>query len=75
MPSQSRNPFKVGDLVRYMPSSPGADPLLMTDLSALVAGRIYRVVSVQKLNYLVLEAFERSACGGLHWSEFSKAEA
>ena len=48
VPSEPTNPFKAGELVLYTPSSHGRGLLVMTDLSALVPGQIYRVASVQE---------------------------
>jgi hypothetical protein len=43
----------------------------MTNFTKLVPAQVYRVTSVAKLNYIVLEDFESSAGGGMYWSEFT----
>jgi hypothetical protein len=64
-------PFQVGDTVIYRPSERGRGLLVMTGLAALQPGKKYRVVSIQKGAYIVVEGFENVPGGGLHWSEFS----
>ena len=64
-------PFKSGDLVVYKPTSRGLGLSVMTDFRALQPGNRYKVVDVVKDVYLVLEGFENSPGGGLHWSEFA----
>jgi hypothetical protein len=68
-----RCPFKPGDLVIYRPSKTGAGKSAMTDLRLLRRGERYRIARVEKDAYLVLEGFEDSPTGGLHWSEFEPA--
>ena len=43
----------------------------MTELAALVPGQKYKIVGIDGDAYICVEDFEKSAGGGLHWSEFS----
>jgi len=74
VPTSNRNPFNPGQWVCYTPTSRGRGLNAMTDLSALVPGQRYRIARVVDASYVVLEGFETSPTGGLHWSEFSAAE-
>jgi len=67
------NPFKAGDIVVYKPSSRGRGKSVMTDLARLRPGERYKVTRVEKDTYLVLEGFESSPTGGLHWTEFERS--
>jgi hypothetical protein len=64
--------FKVGDVVIYRPSPEGRGRSLMTDLGNLQPGARYRIARIVKDTYLILEGFESSPTGGLHWTEFEK---
>ena len=66
------NPFKAGDTVVYEPSDVGRGKVLMTDFERLEAGRSYKVVRIERDDYLVLEGFESSPGGGLFWTEFAR---
>jgi hypothetical protein len=71
----SKNPFKAGDVVVYRPSPAGRGKSVMTDLKNLQAGQRYRVARVEREDFLVLEGFESSPTGGLHWTEFGTCNA
>lgn len=64
-------PFKPGDTVVYKPSVRGRGLTGMTDLAVLEPGAQYKVAQIQQDYYLVLEGFEDSPGGGLHWTEFA----
>lgn len=67
------SPFKVGDLVRYTPSTRGVGLDVMSPPEGkLVPGRTYRIERVEKESYLVVEGY-RHPGGGLYWTEFSRA--
>jgi len=57
-------------MVVYRPSSLGQGKTVMTDLKNLRAGERYKVIRVEKEAYLVLEGFDSSPTGGVHWTEF-----
>jgi hypothetical protein len=67
-------PFKVGETVRYTPSSRGRGHVIMTDLAALKPGAKYRIARIDKEVAVVVEGFEDSPGGGLYWTEFTKDE-
>ncbi len=46
----------------------------MTDLGILKPGDKYKVLRIDKEIYVVLEGFENSPGGGLHWSQFAPDE-
>lgn len=64
-------PFRVEQLVIYQPSRHGHGQIIMSDLSNLVPGNKYRIKSIVKETYLIVEGFENSPTGGLHWTEFA----
>ena len=68
-------PFQVGQTVEYRPSDRGHGLVLMTDEAELVPGRYYQVADVVDGAYLVVEGFEQTAGGGLHWTEFALASS
>jgi hypothetical protein len=65
-------PFKVGDVVIYMPADRGRGHLVMTGFSALAPGNPYKVVRIVKGVYIVPEGFENVPAGGIYWTEFAK---
>jgi len=65
-------PFNIGDTVIYKPSTRGRGQSIMTNLAALKPGEKYKVVRVDKGDYIVVEGFEDSPEGGLYWTEFVK---
>jgi hypothetical protein len=69
--SEQKCPFKVGETVIYQPTHDGRGKIIMTDLSALEPGRKYKIVSIDKGSYVVLEGFENSVAVGLYWTEFT----
>jgi hypothetical protein len=72
--NEKPRPFSAGDEVRYSPSSRGRGLVIMTGLSALEPGKIYRIAKIEKRAYVVLEGFECVSGGGLHFSEFSAVQ-
>ena len=65
-------PFRPGELVTYSPSDRDRGYLVMTEYVNLKRGGTYRITRIDKDFYLVLEGFEKAACGGLFWTLFSK---
>ena len=70
---KDQSPFKAGDTVIYQPSTRGRGLVIMTDLAALKPGSVYKISRVDKDVYIVLEGFENATGGGVHWTEFRKA--
>jgi hypothetical protein len=64
-------PFKAGDTVVYRPTMHGRGWLVHTDLASLVPGDKYKVVRIEKEDYLVVEGFENARAGGVYWTEFA----
>jgi hypothetical protein len=58
-------------VVVYRSSEKGRGAIIMTELAALVPGQKYKIVGIDGDAYICVEGFEKSAGGGLHWSEFS----
>ena len=69
------SPFQAGDWVIYTPSLRGRSLVMHTDHAHLHPGDRYRIARVEQDAYLILEGFEDSPEGGLHWSEFSHSPA
>jgi hypothetical protein len=65
------SPFRVGDMVRYTPSDRGHASDVMSE--RLVRGQVYRIESIEKGSYIVVEGY-RHPGGGLYWTEFSRAD-
>jgi hypothetical protein len=65
-------PFRAAELVTYSPSDHDRGNLVMTEYVDLKRGGTYRITRIDKDFYLVLEGFEKTACGGLFWTLFSK---
>jgi hypothetical protein len=64
-------PFSVGQSVVYRPTGHGRGWIIMTDLADLVPRNTYKIVRIEKEDYVVVEGFENTSCGGLFWTEFS----
>jgi hypothetical protein len=64
-------PFQVGQTVEYQPSDRGRGLVLMTDEAKLVRGKRYRIAAVRGAEFVLVEGFERTPGGGLHWTEFA----
>ena len=62
-------PFSHGDWVVYKPSRRGH---ALIDGERLEIGKTYRVESIEKENYVVVEGY-RHPGGGIYWTEFTKA--
>jgi hypothetical protein len=69
--SVKKCPFVIDDIVVYRPSQAGHGQIVMTDFARLIPGRKYRIVRIEKDNYIVPEGFENTSAGGLFWTEFS----
>ena len=63
-------PFKAGEYVIYQPSQRGHD---LTDGLRPEIGKKYRVESIEKNNYVVIEGY-RHPGGGIYWTEFKREE-
>ena len=59
-------PFKIGDTVIYMPSERGRG---WDIFDSLETGKAYKIMEIQKENYLVIEGYSHPG-GGLYWTEF-----
>jgi hypothetical protein len=68
-------PFKKGDIVVYKPSVRGRGLGAHTYVADLVPGEKYKVASIEKKDYVVVEGFEDRPEGGLYWTEFSAVNA
>ena len=65
-------PFQSGDIVVYCPSDRGRALVANGPYANLQPGSQYRVSTVIKGAYVVLEGFESAPEGGLYWTEFSR---
>lgn len=63
-------PFKAGDYVIYKPSQRGHN---LDDGERPEIGRKYRVVRIEKDNYVVIDGYQHPG-GGIYWTEFEKAD-
>jgi hypothetical protein len=68
----SNSPFKIGDIVTYVPTREGLGKSVMTDFHDLVPGNKYRVAQVIGGAYIVPEGYESSPSGGIYWTEFKR---
>ena len=66
-------PFQSGDIVVYCPSDRGRGLVANGPYANLQPGSQYRVSTVIKGAYVVLEGFEFAPGGGLYWTEFSRS--
>jgi hypothetical protein len=67
------SPFNPGDFVVYTPSARGIG-LSANDPERLTPGQTYRVAEIQKGSYVLVEG-NKSAGGGLYWTEFTAVKA
>ena len=71
MINNEKCPFQAHDTVRYTPSARGLGLDVMSPPgSHLVPGETYRVASIEREEYVVVEGYKHPG-GGIHWSEFS----
>jgi len=64
------SPYKPGDFVVYLPSVRG---YALVDGERLVIGKTYKIESIEKESYVVVEGY-RHPGGGIYWTEFTLAE-
>jgi hypothetical protein len=58
-------PFTIGDFVIYRPTSRGRGLVVMTNLSASKPGDKYKIVRIDKGDYVVPEGLENATPGGV----------
>ncbi len=71
--STERCPFREGDLVVYKPSRKGRDLDVMSAAAEkLTEDAVYRVRTIQNHMYIIVEGYTHPG-GGIHWTEFRRA--